>query len=87
MCGRYMLLDDPALLERAFGFSEVSDLPRQLQPRFNIAPSQSVPIVRDLPGRPLGIVRETSGGARELVIARWGLIPAWSKEASIGNRM
>ena len=87
MCGRYMLMDDPALLERAFGLAEVSDLPRQLEPRFNIAPTQPVPIVRDLPGRPLDIVRETSGGVRELVIARWGLIPSWAKDPSIGSRM
>lgn len=87
MCGRYMLMDDPALLERAFGFAECSDLPRQLQPRFNIAPTQPVPIVRDRPGRPLDIVRETGGGVRELVIARWGLIPSWAKDAAIGNRM
>jgi putative SOS response-associated peptidase YedK len=86
MCGRYMLMDDPALLERAFGFAEFSDLPRQLEPRFNIAPTQPVPIVRSAPGRRLDIVREVDG-VRELVIARWGLIPAWAKEASIGNRM
>jgi putative SOS response-associated peptidase YedK len=49
MCGRYMLMDDPALLERPFGFAELSELPRQLVPRFNIAPTQPVPIV---PPRP-----------------------------------
>jgi putative SOS response-associated peptidase YedK len=64
-----MLLDDPALLERTFGFAELSDLPRHLEPRFNIAPTQPVPIVRSAPGRSLDIVREV-GGVRELVIAR-----------------
>lgn len=86
MCGRYMLMDDPALLERTFGFAEFSDLPRHLEPRFNIAPTQPVPIVRSAPRRRLDIVREV-GGIRELVIARWGLIPAWAKDAAIGSRL
>lgn len=86
MCGRYLLHADPALLERAFGFAEFSEMPQQLRPRFNIAPTQTVPIVRDVPGRSLQIVRK-GGGNRELALARWGLIPAWAKEASIGNRM
>lgn len=86
MCGRYLLHADPALLERAFGFAEFSELPQQLCRRFNIGPTQTVPIVRDLPGRSLQIVRK-GGGGRELALARWGLIPAWAKEASIGNRM
>jgi putative SOS response-associated peptidase YedK len=39
-----------------------------LEPRFNIAPSQPVPIIRD-----------TDAG-REMVLAKWGLVPHWSKE-------
>ena len=45
-------------------------------PRFNIAPTQSVPIVR-----------MNSEGVRELVLLRWGLIPSWAKDPAIGNRM
>ena len=41
-----MLMDDPALLERTFGFAELSDLPRHLEPRFNIAPTQPAQRVR-----------------------------------------
>ena len=63
-----------------------SELPRQLEPRFNIAPTQMVPIVRDVPGRPLQIMRETDG-TRELVTAHWGLIPAWARDAAIGSKM
>lgn len=86
MCGRYLLNSSTDELRRTFGFTEVSDLPRQLTPRFNVAPTQVVPVVREPPARKLDIVRTVDGG-RELVAARWGLIPSWAKEASIGNKM
>src|SRR5918993_1996480 len=53
MCGRYLLRADPALLERAFGFAEFPDTPQRMTPRFNIAPSQLVPVVRNHHGREL----------------------------------
>jgi putative SOS response-associated peptidase YedK len=91
LCGRYLLRADPALLERAFGFEfsqTARDLAADLRPRFNIAPTQLVPIVRNHPGRDLTIIRQSAGdGGRELVAARWGLIPAWAKDPAIGNRM
>lgn len=92
MCGRYLLKADPRLLERAFGV-EFSETPRDLVPRFNIAPTQAVPIVRGRPvrgraERDLTILRRSDEGAgRKLVIARWGLIPGWAQDPSIGNRM
>ena len=83
MCGRYMLRADPHQLGRAFRLDELSQIPRDLPLRFNIAPSQAVPIVREL-----RIVRQAGDGAgRELAAVRWGLIPAWAKEPSIGNKM
>jgi putative SOS response-associated peptidase YedK len=88
MCGRYLLRADARSLERAFGVTELSETPRDLAPRFNIAPTQAVPIVRNKPGRDLTIVRRTDGAAeRELVSVRWGLVPAWAKDPAIGNRM
>src|SRR3954451_19492613 len=91
MCGRYLLHADRQLIERAFGIrwtDEWPETPRDLPLRFNIAPSQSVAIVRNRPGRELTIIRRTDGSAgRELVSVRWGLIPAWAKDRSIGNRM
>ena len=87
MCGRYLLRADTRLLERAFGITEFSETPRDLA-RFNIAPSQSVAIVRNRPGRELTIIRRDDGSAeRELASVRWGLIPAWAKDPAIGNRM
>jgi len=71
MCGRYTLRTPAAILKDYFG---LSDLPG-LAPRYNIAPSQAV-----------GAVRFTDG-MREWVQLRWGMIPKWAKEPSIGNRM
>lgn len=45
-------------------------------PRYNIAPTQVVPILR------LG-----DDGQREIVPARWGLVPAWAEDPAIGSRM
>jgi putative SOS response-associated peptidase YedK len=84
MCGRYLLHADPALIERAFGL-EFSQTGRDLGgglfgPRYNIAATQDVPIVRAraAEGRRLAIVRRADGTSeREVVTVCWGLIPAW----------
>ena len=66
MCGRYNLITDAEALVDFFEIeNSVLD---EFGPRYNIAPSQDMPIVRD------------TGGGRELVLARWGLVPHWSKE-------
>ena len=44
-------------------------------PRYNVAPSQSIPVLR------------TVDGERELVVMRWGLIPHWAKDPAIGNKL
>ncbi len=73
MCGRFTLLTPSETLAEQF---ELPDMPA-LPPRYNIAPSQSVAAVRQLP----------DDGGRELVWLRWGLVPFWAKELSIGARM
>lgn len=73
MCGRYLLRAPLDLLQRAFRFGERPNL----APRYNIAPTQTVPIVR----------RARGGEGRELALVRWGLVPAWAKDLSIGSRM
>lgn len=69
MCGRYNLITDAASLIDFFEIENALFEGYVLQPRYNIAPAQTVPIVRD------------SGSGRELVPARWGLVPHWSAEA------
>ena len=55
-----------------FGFENLPNLP----PRYNIAPTQQV-----------AVVRSGEGGARDLAMMRWGLIPHWSRDASMAAKM
>ena len=71
MCGRFTLTVDPAELQDAF---RDYTFPEKFAPRFNIAPTQPV----------LGIPNDGRSQADFFV---WGLIPSWSKDASIGNRL
>jgi putative SOS response-associated peptidase YedK len=72
VCGRFAFYSPAeaaaALFEFEAGFTT--------EPRYNIAPTQLIPVVRS--ARPHG---------RELVMLRWGLVPFWAKDPSIGNRM
>lgn len=72
MCGRYELHSHPAAIALAFGLA----YPPQIHPRYNIAPMQQVPIVR-----------LSGAGERELVQMRWGLVPRWAKDPSIGAKL
>lgn len=72
MCGRYELHSHPAAIALAFGLAS----PPDVHARYNIAPMTEVPIVR-----------VNADGQRELVRMRWGLVPRWAKDPSIGARM
>ncbi|MEM6456176.1 MAG: SOS response-associated peptidase [Acidobacteriota bacterium] len=74
MCGRYTLTDPGTLLDDLS--VEHSD-GVGLTPRYNIAPTQHAPVVRVDPEREV----------RAVTHLRWGLIPSWAKDPSIGNRM
>ena len=81
MCGRYAASRDPDDLVEEF---EVDDRPEQVLPAsYNVAPTQDVYAVleRAPRGEPEAPVR------RALRVLRWGLVPSWSKSASIGSRM
>ena len=71
MCGRYSLTSPLEALRALFGFEEKPNL----QPRFNIAPTQEVPVVRE------------EDGKRHLRLLRWGLIPAWAKDRAIAAKL
>jgi len=81
MCGRFTLTDPDADLAVQFNLPAIPDL----QPRYNIAPTQPVAAVR------VGREGETSAAGaaavREMVLLRWGLIPFWAKDPGIGARM
>jgi len=73
MCGRFVLRASPEQLKSLFDLPEAP----YLEPRYNIAPTQPVGIVRIKP--------ETA--QREWALVLWGLIPSWAKDASIGQKM
>ncbi len=72
MCGRFVLFSSLEEIREAFGVQQVR---YQVEPSYNVAPTQSVAVV---------VQRE---GVNTLEKMRWGLIPAWAKDPSIGSRM
>lgn len=81
MCGRYTSSSTLAELARVFGVEDVRAEP--LEPRYNVAPAQPVYAVA-LTRRRNG---EDEGPHRALGTFRWGLVPSWSKDPSVGGRM
>lgn len=75
MCARFML--KCKLLQLAEEFGLVGLRAEDIVARYNIAPTQPVSVVR----------LRAEGRKRSLDSLRWGLIPKWAKDASIGNRM
>ena len=73
MCGRFTLFEPDAVLSKEFG----APVAFSLSPRYNISPTQQILAVRTSPERK----------GREAVLLRWGLIPHWAKDPSIGYRM
>jgi putative SOS response-associated peptidase YedK len=73
MCSRYFLDADGNVIAYTFRVP-VDDRVRR---RYNIAPTQEVPVIRE----------NRAGDAREVAVLRWGLVPHWAKDPSVGNRM
>lgn len=71
MCGRYTLSQSGEAIAAAFDLDEIPTV----SPRYNIAPTQPVPVVR------------AAEGQREFTYLYWGLIPSWAKDPSIGARL
>lgn len=67
MCGRFSIDNMEALARHL----SIELGPILLKPRYNIAPSQDIPAVRQY------------DSSRELVLLRWGLLPFWSKEEKL----
>jgi putative SOS response-associated peptidase YedK len=72
MCGRFTLHSRMNLILQQFAV-EMAEF--SFEPRYNIAPTQSVPIIRN------------QKGIRSISLLRWGLVPKWAKDISIGSRM
>jgi len=73
MCGRYRLSRADKYVAEHFDIADEVEW----SPRFNIAPAQRVAVVRQSPERPV----------RQFSAMRWGLIPFWAKDASVGYKM
>jgi putative SOS response-associated peptidase YedK len=75
VCGRITLTSSARELARQFDLHPGAELPA-LEPRFNVAPSQDI-----------AAIREDRAGRRVLSFERWGLVPPFASDPSIGNRM
>jgi putative SOS response-associated peptidase YedK len=64
MCGRYVIISTPEAIRALFGYLEQPNFP----PRYNVAPTQPIPVVR------------LADGKRSFALMRWGLLPAWLKD-------
>lgn len=71
MCGRFSLNADPTQLKKLFPWLTI---PEDMQPRYNVAPTQPVAAV-------------PNDGKNQLDYFVWGLIPSWSKDPKMGSRM
>ena len=64
MCGRYVIISTPEAIRALFAYGEQPNFP----PRYNVAPTQPIPIVRLADGKP------------SFTLMRWGLLPSWVKD-------
>ena len=71
MCGRFTRHHKPEEIAERFGVDPIEEAATA---RYNIAPSQIVPVIRQL-------------DVREMIACKWGLVPFWAKDPSIGNKM
>jgi putative SOS response-associated peptidase YedK len=71
MCGRFAQRSDPKRLAKEFKVAEVPEI----EARYNIAPTQEILAVREL------------GDRREMAFFKWGLVPSWAKDVSMGARL
>ena len=73
MCGRYVSVSSPTILAERFHVEEVRV--GATDANYNVTPRAEVPVVAE------------RGGRRVLDLVRWGLVPSWAKDLSVGDRM
>jgi putative SOS response-associated peptidase YedK len=89
MCGRYASSRSPEDLAEEFDVVDPR-LEKALPPDYNVAPTKEVYAVLDrVPRTDEGERRPDTEAepVRQLRVVRWGLVPSWAKDPSIGNRM
>ncbi|HZE38109.1 MAG TPA: SOS response-associated peptidase [Stackebrandtia sp.] len=75
MCGRYV--STLSVADLALLFEALDDSGDAVHPSYNLAPTRMVPVVR----------RSRTHSSRVVSAARWGLVPSWAKDPSVGTRM
>jgi len=75
MCGRFALVTEKHILQMLFELDYSSEF--ELKPRYNVAPTQQVLVVRLSPIE----------GKSEPVFLKWGLVPFWARDEAISNRL
>ncbi len=73
MCGRFVTIIPYDELKKIFDLVESQTI--QLEPRYNVAPTQQVPVVRN------------NGEHNSISFLKWGLVPSWSKDPKMGSHM
>ena len=73
MCGRFTSQAKPKKIEKEFDVRVSNE--KLFTPRYNIAPTQIIPVVLE------------ADGERLINNLKWGLIPSWAKDDSIGSKM
>jgi putative SOS response-associated peptidase YedK len=71
MCGRFTLTANPEDIQQAFNLTTA---PSNIEPRYNVAPTQPVAVI-------------TNDDPKSLTYLRWGLVPSWSKDIKIGAKL
>jgi putative SOS response-associated peptidase YedK len=71
MCGRFVLTAQPEAIQQTFN---LTTMPAVMEPRYNVAPTQPVAVI-------------TNEDSTALTFHRWGLVPSWAKDITIGNQM
>jgi len=72
MCGRFAFFSPVEAVQSWFPEARLP----ALKPHYNLAPSQTIAVLRDSPA-----------AGREVALLRWGLVPSWAKDPAIGNRL
>lgn len=85
MCGRFASFRQAQDLADALALAFLDEDARTLPPSWNVAPTDPVRLVVERPER---LAHGSDGPlVRQLRVARWGLVPSWAKDVSVGARM
>ncbi|WP_327089646.1 SOS response-associated peptidase [Nonomuraea sp. NBC_01738] len=81
MCGRYASARKKHELLEEFQVELDGDPEKELGPDYNVAPTKQVYAVLSR------VPKDAGRGVRQLRVVKWGLVPAWAKDPSVGSRM